>query len=162
MRIRRLSLLAVLLAVTSACHDSKTSKDAKPPEKPVAAAPVQTQLVSIAWRPENANQNFQSFDLQLMGAEVVAICGKPPGWVLEGAGNKIKGYATVGAGFVSVEHLGDLQQLFLIRTQAGATPGVTGKVLIGVYGPDDDQSELAATPALLRTEPAQACPPPKS
>lgn len=162
MRTWRLSLIVLALAATAGCHDSKTPQEAKPPEKPVAVAPAQTQLVSIAWRPENPNQNFQSFELQLTGAEVVAICGKPPGWVLEGSGDKVKGYATVGAGFVSVEHLGDLQQLFLIRTQAGATLGVTGKVLIGVYGPDGDQSELAASPALLRTEPAQACPPPKA
>lgn len=161
MRTWRLSLIALALAAMAACHDPKTPKDAKPLEKPAAVAPPQTQLVSIAWRPENPNQNFQSFELQLTGAELVAICNKPPGWVLEGSGSKIKGYATVGAGFVSVENLGDLQQLFLIRTQPGATLDVTGKALVGVYGPDGDQSEFAATPALLRTEPAQACPPPK-
>ena len=160
MRIWRLSLLALLLAATAACHD-KTSKDAKPPEKPAAAAPARTELVSIAWRPENANQNLQSFELQLTGAEVVSVCHKPPGWIVEGSGDKIKGYATVGAGFVSVEHLGDLQSLFLIRTRPGETLGVTGKILTGVYGPDGDQSELAATPALLRTEPAATCPPAK-
>jgi len=160
MRTWRLSLLALALAATAACHD-KTPKDAKPPEKPAAVTPARTELVSIAWRPENPNQNFQSFELQLTGAEIVSVCSKPPGWILEGSGSKIKGYATVGAGFISVEHLGDLQSLFLIRTQAGQTMGVAGKVLTGVYADDGGQSELAATPALLRTEPAAQCPPAK-
>lgn len=160
MRPWRLSLLALFLAATTACHD-KVPKEAKPAEKPAAAAPARTELVSIAWRPENPDQNLQAFELQLTGAEIVSVCGKPAGWILEGAGDKIKGYATVGAGFISVEQLGDLQSLFLIRTQAGQTFGVTGKLLTGVYADDGGQSELAATPALLRTEPATACPPSK-
>ena len=109
-------------------------------------------------RQQADEEAVQGAGAELAGAEVVAICNKPPGWVLEGSGSKIKGYATVGAGFVSVEHLGDLQGLFLIRAQPGQTLGVTGKVLTGAYGPDADQSEVAATPALLRTEPAQECP----
>jgi len=159
MRTWRLSLIALLLATTAACHD-KTSKDAKPPEKPAAAA-SSTQLVSLAWRPANGNQNLQSFELQLTGAEVVSVCNKPPGWVVEGSGAAIKGYATVGAGFVSVEHLDDLNGLFLIRTRAGQPLGVTGKVLTGVYADDGGQSEIAAAPALLKLEPAQQCPPAK-
>jgi len=157
----RLSLLAVLLAATAACHDSKTSKGAQPSEKQAATAPPSTELVSLAWHPTNGNQNLQSFDLQLTGAEMVSICHKPPGWVLEGSGAAIKGYATVGAGFVSVEHLDDLEGLFLIRTHAGETLGVTGKVLTGVYADDGGQSKIAATPALLRRKPAEQCPPTK-
>lgn len=159
MRTWRLSLIALLLAATAACHD-KTGKDAKPPEKPAVAAPT-TQLVSLAWHPTNGAQNLQSFDLTLTGAETVAVCRKPPGWVLEGSGTAIKGYATVGAGFVSVEHLDDLEGLFLIRTQAGQPLGVSGKVLTGVYADDSGQSEIAATPALLKLKPAEQCPPAK-
>lgn len=122
--------------------------------------PARTELVSIAWRPENPDQNLQSFDLRLTGAELVSICNKPPGWVLEGAGDRVKGYATVGAGFISVEQLGDLQGLFLVRIQQGQTLGVSGKALTGVYADDGGQSEIAITPALLRTEAADACPPP--
>lgn len=159
MRSWRLSLLAALLAATAACHD-KAAKEARPAETPAASAPAQTQLVSIAWRPENPEQNLQSFELRLTGAEIVALCAKPPGWIVEGAGDRIKGYATVGAGFISVEHLGDLQSLFLVRAQTGQALGVTGRLLTGVYADDGGQSELPATPALLRTEPATACPPP--
>ena len=155
MRPWRLSLLAVLLAATAACHDSKGSKDAKPAPKPAPS----TQLVSLAWKPANANQNLQSFELQLTGAEIVAVCKKPPGWILEGSGAAIKGYATVGAGFVSLEHLDDLDGLFLIRTQAGKPLGVTGKLLTGVYADDGGQSEVAATPNLLSRQPAAQCPP---
>ena len=161
MRIWRLSLLAVLLATTAACHDSKTSKDAKPPEKPAVAAPSpSTQLVSLAWSPTNGDQNLQSFELRLTGAEIVSVCRKPPGWVLQGSGAAIKGYATVGAGFVGVEHLDDLDGLFLIKIQPGETLDVSGKLLTGVYADDGGQSEVAATPALLRREPAAECPPP--
>lgn len=162
MRIWRLSLLAVLLAATAACHDSKTSKEAKPPEKAAAATPSpSTQLVSLAWRPTNGDQNLQSFELRLTGAEILSVCNKPPGWILEGAGDKIKGYATVGAGFVGVDHLDDLDGLFLIQPHAGETLGVSGKLLTGVYADDGGQSEIAATSALLRREPAAECPPPK-
>ena len=156
MRIWRLSLLALLLAATAACHDSKGSKEAKPPPKPPASV---TELVSIAWKPANADQNLQSFELKLTGAEIVAICRKPPGWILEGSGAAIKGYATVGAGFVGAEHLDDLDGLFLIRTHAGQALGVSGKLLTGVYADDGGQSEIAATPALLSRQPAVQCPP---
>lgn len=160
MRIWRLSLIAVLLAATAACHDPKASKDAKPAEKPAAAA-SSTQLVSLAWHPTNGNQNLQSFELHLTGAEIVSVCNKPPGWILEGSGGKIEGYATVGAGFVGVDHLDDLTGLFLIRIHTGETLDVTGKVLTGVYANDGGQSEIAATPALLKLKPAQQCPPAK-
>lgn len=156
MRIWRLSLLALLLAATAACHDSKGSKEAKPPPKPPASV---TELVSIAWKPANADQNLQSFDLRLTGADIVSVCRKPPGWILEGSGAAIKGYATVGAGFVGAEHLDDLDGLFLIRTHAGQALGVSGKLLTGVYADDGGQSEIAATPALLSRQPAVQCPP---
>lgn len=148
-----------MLAATAACHDSRPPKEAdKDVKPPVAAAPPPTALVTLAWTPANANQNLQSFDLQLTGADVVSVCRKPPGWVLERTDGGIKGYATVGAGFVSVEHLGDLNDLFLIRPRAGQTLGVTGKLLTGVYADDGGQSQVAATPALLRRSPAQECP----
>jgi hypothetical protein len=153
MRSWRLSLLALLLAATAACHDSKGSKEAKP------APAAKTELVSIAWKPAIADQNLQSFELKLTGAEIVSVCRKPPGWILEGSGAAIKGYATVGAGFVSAEHLDDLDGLFLIRTHAGQTLGVSGKLLTGVYADDGGQSEIAASPALLRRQPAAQCPP---
>ncbi|MBO9544674.1 hypothetical protein [Caulobacter sp.] len=157
MRTWRLSLLAVLLAATAACHDSKGAKEAKPPKPP---APPTTELVSLAWKPANANQNLQSFELKLTGAEIVSVCKKPPGWVVDASGATIKGYATVGAGFVSVEHLDDLEGLFLIRTH-GQPPGLSGKLLTGVYADDGEQSEVAATPNLLSREPAAQCPPPR-
>ncbi len=160
MRTWRLSLLAVLLAATAACHDAKTPKDAKPPERP-AVSPPSTELVSLAWKPTSGDQNLQSFEFQLTGAEIVSVCNKPPGWIVEGAGDKIKGYATVGAGFVGVEHLDDLDGLFLIQTHAGERLGVSGKLLTGVYADDGGQSEIAATSALLRREPAAECPPPR-
>ncbi len=155
MRLWRLSLLASLLAATAACHDSKT-KDAKPAPKPSVSA---TELVSIAWKPANADQNLQSFDMRLTGAEIVSVCRKPPGWILEGSGAAIKGYATVGAGFVGAEHLDDLDGLFLIRTHAGQALGVSGKLLTSVYADDGGQGEVAATTALLRRQPAAQCPP---
>ncbi|WP_454760394.1 hypothetical protein [Caulobacter segnis] len=158
MRTWRLSLLAVLLAATAACHDSKGSKEVKPPPKPAAST---TQLVSLAWKPADNNQNLQSFELKLAGAEIVSVCRKPPGWILEGSGAAIKGYATVGAGFVGAEHLDDLEGLFLIRTHAGQALGVSGKLLTGVYADDGGQNEVAATPALLSRQPAAQCPPVK-
>jgi hypothetical protein len=156
MRTWRLSLLAVLLAATAACHDSKGDKEAKPPPKP--PAPASTELVSLAWKPTDANQNLQSFELQLTGAEIVSVCKKPPGWIIDASGAAIKGYATVGAGFVSIEHLDDLEGLFLIRTH-GQPPGVEGRLLTGVYADDGEQSEVAATPNLLSRQPAAQCPP---
>ena len=161
MRIWRLSLLAVLLAATAACHDSKVSRDAQPPEKPAAATPSpapSTELLSLNWTPTRGDQNLQAFELQLTGAETVSVCRKPPGWIVEASGEKIKGYATVGAGFISVEHLDDLDGLFLIKTRPGEPLGVSGKLLTGVYADDGGQSEVAATPALLKQEPAAACP----
>jgi len=163
MRSWQLSFLAVLLAATAACHDSKTPQDTKPGEKsPAPVAPSTTELVSLAWRPASANQNLQAFELQLTGADVVSACHTPPGWILEKAGvAAIKGYATVGAGFISVDDLQDLDGLFLIRTHPGETLGVRGKLLTGVYADDGGQSEVAATPPLLRREPAEQCPQPK-
>ena len=155
MRPWRLSLLALLLAATAACHDSKGSKEAKPPSKP---APT-TELISLAWKPANTDQNLQSFELRLTGADVVSVCRKPPGWIIEGSGAAIKGYATVGAGFIGAEYLDDLEGLFLIRTHAGQALGVSGELLTGVYADDGGQSEVAATPALLRRQPATQCPP---
>lgn len=159
MRPWRLSLLTLVLAATAACHDSKGASEAKPPPKP--PAPASTELVSLAWKPANVDQNLQSFDLRLTGADIVSVCRKPPGWILEGSGAAIKGYATVGAGFVGAEHLDDLEGLFLIRTHAGQPLGVSGKLLTGVYADDGGQSEVAATPALLSRTAAAQCPPPK-
>lgn len=158
MRVWRPSLLAILLAATAACHDSKGTQEAKPAPKP--PVPALTQLVSLAWKPANADQNLQSFELTLMGAEIVSVCKKPPGWIINPAGATIKGYATVGAGFVGVEHLDDLEGLFLIRTH-GPPPGVSGKLLTGVYADDGGQTEVIATPNLLSRVPATQCPPPK-
>jgi hypothetical protein len=96
MRSWRLSILALILAATAACHDSKGPKEAKPPPKPTASA---TELVSIAWTPANADQNLQSFELQLTGADTVSICRKPPGWILEGSGASW-GMVPLPAGFL--------------------------------------------------------------
>ncbi|MGH1557850.1 hypothetical protein ACRAWD_08580 [Caulobacter segnis] len=123
--------------------------------------PPRQRLVSLAWKPANTDQNLQSFELRLTGADVVSVCRTPPGWVLKGAGTEIRGYATVGAGFISVDDLQDLDALFLIRPHAGETLSVSGRLLTGVYTGDDGQSELAATAALLRRDPATRCPPPK-
>lgn len=161
MRTWRLSLIALAFAATAACND-KGDKDAKPaPKPPVASAPPTTELVSLAWRPADSNQNLQNFELQLTGADVVSVCRTPTGWVLEGAGNKVKGYATVGAAFISVDNLEDLDGLFLIRHHAGQTFGVDGKLLTGAYGGDEGQSEIKATPSLLSGRPAEQCPPAK-
>jgi len=163
MRTWRLSLIALSLLATAACHDkgAKTppAKPAEKPPAPTAAAPPSMELVSLAWKPANANQNLQSFEFKLTGADVVSICRTPPGWVLKGAGAEMKGYATVGAGFISVDDLQDLDALFLIRPHAGETLGLSGKLLTGVYADDGEQSEIAATPALLKRDPADQCPP---
>jgi len=162
MRTWRLSLIALALAATAACND-KGGKDAPPPAKPapqVAAAPA-TELVSLAWRPANATQNLQSIELTLSGADIVSVCRTPPGWVLKADGARLKGYATVGAGFISVDDLEDLEGLFLIRHHASETFGVTGKLLTGVYADDGGQSEIKATPSLLSGRPAEQCPPAK-
>lgn len=161
MRIRRLSLIVLALAATAACND-KGGKDAPPPAKtaPQAAPPV-TELVSLAWRPANANQNLQSIELTLTGADIVSVCRTPPGWVLKAEGGRLKGYATVGAGFISVDDLEDLEGLALIRHHVGEPFGVTGKLLTGVYADDGGQSEIKATPSLLSGRPAEQCPPAK-
>lgn len=164
MRIRRLFLVVLTLAATAACHD-KGRRDAgkAPPANPApqAVLPSSTELVSLAWKPADANQNLQSVELQLTGADVVSVCRTPPGWILKGAGGRIKGYATVGAGFISIDDLQDLDGLFLIRPHAGETLGVSGKLLTGVYADDGGQAEVAATAALLRRAPAAQCPPAK-
>jgi len=162
MRTWRLSLIVLVLAATAACNEAKTPKDAKPSEKPPASVPPpSTELVSLAWKPADGDQNLQSFELRLTGADIVSVCRTPSGWVLKGAGAKVSGYATVGAGFISVDDLQDLDGLFLIRPRAGEAIGVSGKLLTGVYTGDEGQSEIAATPALLRREPATQCPPVK-
>jgi glucose/arabinose dehydrogenase len=164
MRILRLSLIALALAATAACND-KGGKDAgtTPPAKPAprAAAPPSTELVSLAWKPANANQNLQSIELTLTGADIVSVCRTPPGWVLKAESGRLKGYATVGAGFISVDDLEDLEGLFLIRHHAGEAFGVDGKLLTGVYADDGGQSEIKATPSLLSGRPAEQCPPAK-
>lgn len=157
MRIWRLSLIALALVATAACND-KGGKDAGK-ASPAKPAPPTTELVSLAWTPANANQNLQSFEFELTGADVVSVCRKPPGWVIESTGSAIKGYATVGAGFISVDDLADLDGLFLIRHHAGQTFGVDGKLLTGVYADDGGQAEIKATPSLLSGRPAEHCPP---
>lgn len=156
MRIWRLSLIALALAATSACND-RDGKDAAATAPPKQARP-ETELVSLAWTPTNANQNLQSFEFRLTGADVVAVCRTPPGWTLKAAGAEIKGYATVGAGFIDAEHLEDLEGLFLIRHHDGAPLGVSGKLLTGVYADDGEQSEVEAAPSLLSGRPADRCP----
>lgn len=162
MRTWRFSLIVLAFAATAACHDRGGQNAGKPPPakpSPQAGSPPRTELVSLAWTPADANQNLQSFEIQLSGADVVAVCRTPPGWVLKGAGEQIKGYATVGAGFIGVEHLEDLEGLFLIRHHTGQPFGVDGKLLTGVYADDGEQSELKATPSLLSGRPADQCPP---
>ena len=94
-------------------------------------------------------------------SSIVLTRRTPPGWILKAAGGQIKGYATVGAGFISVDDLQDLDGLVLIKPHAGEPLGVSGKLLTGVYADDGGQSEVAATPALLRRDPADRCPPAK-
>lgn len=164
MRIWRLSLIALAITATAACHDQRGRDAGKaPPAKPAsqAAAPPPTELVSLAWKPTDANQNLQSIELRLTGADIVSVCRTPPGWVLKAANGRIKGYATVGAGFISVDDLRDLDGLLLIKPHAGEPLGVSGKLLTGVYADDSGQSAVAATPALLRRDPAERCPPVK-
>jgi len=162
MRIWRLSLIALALVATAACND-KRDKDAKPATAPptVATSPPTTELVSLAWTPADANQNLQAFELKLTGADVIAVCRTPPGWIVKASGAEIKGYATVGAGFISVDHLEDLEGVFLIRHHGGEPFGVSGKLLTGVYADDGEQSEVKATASLLSGRPAEQCPLPK-
>jgi hypothetical protein len=163
MRLWRLSLIALALAAAAACND-KSGKDDTPPAKPSTPAlsgPPATELVSLAWRPASADENLQTFELQLTGAEVASICRTPPGWDLKASGNRIKGFATVGAAFISVDDLEDLDGLFLIRHQPGQTFGVSGKLVTGAYTGDSGQSEIEVTPSLLSGRPAGNCPPTK-
>ncbi len=162
MRNWRLSLIALALAAAAGC-DGKRDKDAKPAiaPPPAATAPPPMELMSLAWTPADANQNLQSFELKLGGAEVVSVCRTPPGWVVKASGAEIKGYATVGAGFIGVDHLEDLEGLFLVRHHAGEAFGVTGRLLTGVYADDGEQSEVKATSSLLSGRPAEQCPPVK-
>ncbi|WP_168073256.1 hypothetical protein [Caulobacter sp. SSI4214] len=173
MRTWRLSLMALALVATAACHDKGAKPTAKAPAAakvappPAPPAPPPTELVSLTWRPADSNQNLQSFELQLTGADVVSVCHTPPGWVLKSsrAGSgvaDVRGYATVGAGYISVDDLADLDGLLLIRPHPGEPIGVRGKLLTGVYADDGGQTEVTATPALLAREPAEQCPAPKA
>lgn len=172
MRIWRLSILALLLAATAACDGSKHDRNAETPAPPaprtapaVPSQPVQsTELVSLAWRPANSNQNLQAFDLEVSGLDVLAVCHVPPGWTINATGagegvTQLKGQATVGAAYVSLDDMQDIAGLFLVRARAGEPLAVEGEITTGVYG--GDQTVTRATPALLRREAAERCPPPK-
>lgn len=173
MRIWRLSILALLMAATAACDGSKGDRKTETPPPPAAqtapAAPSQpipqpTELVSLAWRPANANQNLQAFDLEVSGLDVLAVCHVPPGWTINATGagegvTALKGQATVGAAFVSLDDMQDIAGLFLVRARNGEPLVVKGEITTGIYG--GDQAVVRATPALLRHEAADRCPPPK-
>lgn len=173
MRIWRLSTLALLLAAAAACDGSKGDRKAEaPPPPPSQAAPTAppqattppTELVSLAWRPANSNQNLQAFDLEVSGLDVLAVCHVPPGWTINATGagegvTELKGQATVGAAYVSLDDMQDIAGLFLVRARTGEPLAVKGEITTGTYG--GDQAELKATPALLRREAADRCPPPK-
>lgn len=172
MRIWRLSILALVLA-TAACDGQKKDREAAAPPAPAPeaapATPSQTaaqptELVSLAWRPSNANQNLQAFDLEVSGLDVLAVCHVPPGWTINATGagegvTELKGQATVGAAFVSLDDMQDIAGLFLVRARPSEAFAVKGEITTGVYG--GDQTEIQATPALLRREAADRCPPPK-
>lgn len=173
MRIWRLSILALLLAATAACDGSKGDRKAEAPAAPPSQttpttpprpAAQPTELVSLAWRPADANQNLQAFDLQVFGLDVLAVCHVPPGWTINATGagegvTELKGQATVGAAYVSLDDMQDIAGLFLVRTRTGEPLAVKGGITTGTYG--GDQTELKATPALLRRDAADRCPPPK-
>lgn len=173
MRIWRLSILALLLAATAACDGSKDDRKAEAPPLPPAqtapATPPQpaaqpTELVSLAWRPANANQNLQAFDLEVSGLDVLAVCHVPPGWTINATGagegvTELKGQATVGAAYVSLDDMQDIAGLFLVRARPSETFAVRGGITTGTYG--GDQTEIPASTALLRREAADRCPPPK-
>lgn len=172
MRIWRLSILALVLA-TAACDGQKKDREAAAPPAPAPeaapATPSQTaaqptELVSLAWRPANSNQNLQAFDLEISGLDVLAVCHVPPGWTINATGagegvTELKGQATVGAAFVSLDDMQDIAGLFLVRARPSEAFAVKGEITTGVYG--GDQTEIQATPALLRREAADRCPPPK-
>jgi hypothetical protein len=173
MRNWRLTMLALLLAATAACDGQNKNRkaEAQPSPAPQAAAPspsqsaVQpTELVSLAWRPSNANQNLQAFDLEVSGLDVLAVCHVPPGWTINATGagegvTALKGQATVGAAFVSLDDMQDIAGLFLVRARTGEPLAVKGEITTGIYG--GDQTVVQASPALLRREAADRCPPPK-
>lgn len=173
MRIWRFSTLALLLAVTAACDGQKGERKAvtppQPPPQAATAAPPQaaippTELVSLAWRPANSNQNLQAFDLEVSGLDVLAVCHVPPGWTINATGagegvTELKGQATVGAAYVSLGDMQDIAGLFLVRVRPNEPLAVRGGITTGTY--DGDQTEVRATPALLRRDAADRCPPPK-
>jgi len=173
MRILRLPALALLLA-TAACDGSKGDRsEPTPASPPAASAPAPgrptstaTELVSLAWAPGSSNQNLQAFELEVSGLDVLAVCHVPPGWTINatGAGSgvtELKGQATVGAAFISLDDLQDVAGLFLVRARPGEPLGVSGDITTGTYGGDEGQTQIKATPALLRREPADRCPPPR-
>lgn len=171
MRTWRLPILALLLAATAACDGSKGERKTETPAAPQGAPaspsppPLQpTELVSLAWRPSNSDQNLQAFDLEVSGLDVLAVCHVPPGWTINATGagagvTVLKGQATVGAAFVSLDDMQDIAGLFLVRARPNETFAVKGEMTTGTYG--GDQTEVLATPALLRREIADRCPPPK-
>jgi len=121
-------------------------------------------LVSLAWRPSGSDQNLQAFDLEVSGLDVLAVCHVPPGWTINATGagegvTALKGQATVGAAYVSLDDMQDIAGLFLVRARPGEVFAVRGNITTGIYG--GDQSVVQATPALLRREAADRCPPPK-
>ena len=175
MRIWRLSILVLLLTATVACDGSKSDRKSEtataPPATVTPTAPAQpasqpTELVSLAWTPRNANQNLQAFDLEVSGLDVLSVCQVPPGWTINATGagagvTELKGQATVGAAFVSLDDLKDISGLFLVRARPGEPLAVHGQITTGTYGGDEGQTMLKATAAVLRREPADRCPPPK-
>jgi hypothetical protein len=174
MRTWRLTILALLLAATAACDGQNKDRKAEAPPAPApqAAAPspsqaaVQpTELVSLAWRPSDANQNLQAFNLEVSGLDVLAVCHVPPGWTINATGagegvTELKGQATVGAAFVSLDDMQDIAGLFLVRARPNETFAVRGQITTGTYG--GDQANGQATTALFRREAADRCPPPKA
>lgn len=175
MRTWRLSVLALMLAVTAACDGSGGDRKAKAPPAPTpqttTVAPAQapsaaksTELVSLAWRPGNSDQNLQAFDLEVSGLDVLSVCHVPPGWTINATGagagvTELKGQANVGAAFVSLDDMQDIAGLFLVRARTNEPFAVKGDITTGTY--DGDQTVVSATPASLRREIADRCPPPK-
>lgn len=177
MRIWRLSILALAIAATAACDGSKGDRDkaeapaappaaASTPAAPTRSASSPTELVSLAWTPGGANQNLQAFDLNVSGLDVLAVCHVPPGWTINATGagagvTELKGQATVGAAFISLDDPQDLAGLFLVRARPGESLVVSGALTTGVYGGDEGQTMIKASPSSLRREVADRCPPPR-
>lgn len=173
MRTWRLSILALMLAATAACDGSEGDRKAQAPPVPApqtgptapsSPAPQPTELVSLAWRPSNSDQNLQAFDLKISGLDVLAVCHVPPGWTINATGagagvTELTGQATVGAAFISLDDMQDIAGLFLVRARPNETLVVKGEITTGTYG--GDQTVVQATPALLRREITDRCPPPK-